>query len=60
VTLDLPPNRSFQILTSIDLTTWAPWDTSENGGLPTGTEPATLIGPMPDDQQFFRALIWEN
>lgn len=60
LTLDLPPNRSFQVETTTDLITWSLWDVPGNGGVPTPGGPVTLMAPLVGDRQFFRAVLWEN
>ena len=56
----LPPNRAWQIETSLDLQTWSLWNTPGNAALPHPGGPATLTGPRIGDRQFFRLVMWEN
>jgi len=57
----LPANRSYQVQTSPDLTTWTPWDVPGNAGLPHPGGTAVLSGPVtPPDRQFFRVLLKED
>lgn len=56
----VPADRSFQVETSTDLTTWSLWDIPGNHGLPQPAGPISLTAPLISPQQFFRLRLWEN
>ncbi len=60
ISFTLPALRSFQIESSTDLSTWAPWDVPGNGGLPVPGGPITITGGAENSRQFFRVRVWEN
>jgi uncharacterized repeat protein (TIGR03806 family) len=60
VAVDVPANRTAQIETTTDLTTWSLWDIPGNGGLATSGGPLTLTGPKLGPRQFFRWRLREN
>ncbi len=60
LSLTLPPDRSFQVESSIDLVNWFLWDVPGNQGLPSQGGQVNLMAPRNDSQRFFRVRLWEN
>lgn len=56
----VPPNRSGQVETSMDLETWKLWDVPGNQGLPQAGGAVTLQGPVANSCEFFRVRLHNN
>lgn len=55
-----PENKSIQVESSSDLTTWTLWDIPGNEGLPETGGMKSLQGPASDGRHFFRLRLKEN
>lgn len=56
----LPPNRSFSVRTSTDLSAWTAWDVPGNQGLPVAGGVVELTQPQAGDRRFFRVEVRGN
>lgn len=56
----LPPNRSFTVWTSTNLSDWTAWDVPGNQGLPVAGGLSELTQPLTGDRRFFRVDVREN
>jgi uncharacterized repeat protein (TIGR03806 family) len=57
---EVPPDRTAQIETSLDMVNWRPWDVPNNDTLFTSGGTLILTGAMDDPVRFFRLRLSEN
>lgn len=57
---EVPPDRTAQIETSLDMIHWTPWDVPDNNLMFTTGGTLILTGPMEDPMRLFRLRLSEN